>query len=287
MVYNEKFRINCVNRMPMYDANAEKTHYIIVCEKNKKYGIIDQDARIFIPFVFDNISIIGFGMLLVSKGGKVGLLHIEQDDYGQFGLRKFIVCLYDIIDTPNGDNVFFLRKYQGNSIVVRAYLRCPSVITAEYSNEIFVPNWISGNDYLEMSSNGESTLFDTTTGKVVTEYGNFITVGGYPVGLGIVLHQISSKNERLLYIPKGRIVTSYIYSGEMTVALTALEDGNPRCYGFIVINNDKIVVLNEFCKPLDFLDSTEISVKHLISNEMLGNGTKTMSIDGFNLHFEV
>ena len=286
MFYNEKFRINQTTQMPMYDEKVENTNYIMVCEINKKYGIIDQDEKIFIPFVFDNISIIGIGMLLVSKGGKVGLLHIEPDEYGRFGLRKFIVCLYDIIDTPNGDDVFFLRQYQGNSMVVRAYLCGPSVITNEYSNGIFVPNWVSGNDYLEMSSNGESTLFDTATGKVVAKYGNFITVGGYPVGVGIVLHQIYSGTERLLYVLKGRIFASYIYDGNMTVALSALEDGNPMCYGFIVINNDKVVVLNSFCKPLEFPDSTEISVKHLVSNEMLGNGTKTMYIDGFNLYFE-
>jgi hypothetical protein len=68
----------------------------------------------------------------------------------------------------------------------------------------------------------------------------------------------------------------------MTVALAALEDGNPLCYGFFVINNDRIVILDEFCNPVDFADTTEISVKHLISNDIAGEGTKNILINGFN-----
>jgi len=87
-------------------------------------------------------------------------------------------------------------------------------------------------------------------------------------------------------VRNGQPFNSYTYNGDMTVALTAFVDGNPDCYGFIVINNDRIVILDEFCNPMDFPDTTEVSVKNLITNDIAGKGTKNISINGFNVFLE-
>ena len=46
--------------------------------KEKKYGLIDIDNNVILPFVFDSITEIKDGLVVVSKEQKMGILRYKS-----------------------------------------------------------------------------------------------------------------------------------------------------------------------------------------------------------------
>ena len=132
ITFIESFRINSVRQ---YDWNTDKgttEHYLVVGSSNNKYGIVDNEGEIIVPFEYDNITRIGYELLQISKGGKVGLIQIENDqdetdilfgmpEAGRFFVSNIIPCEYDYIDSFLKEEVVFLQNYHHSGQKIRAY----------------------------------------------------------------------------------------------------------------------------------------------------------------------
>ena len=147
--YTIKQRINNNSIPPtIYDDNPnEKKTCLCIAQRKGKYGILAEDDDIFLPFEYDNITMIGFSLYLLIKGGKMGLLHAARPSLCEdqpFDLKSLIPCEYDLITTPkNGESFVFLRKDQEKDSLMQAYFIDTCTISEPFWREEY-----NDRDYL-------------------------------------------------------------------------------------------------------------------------------------------
>ena len=179
----EKFKINSVRQYD-WDTNKGKTeHYLIVGSIDDKYGVIDNEGNVIVPFEYDNITRIGYELLQTSNGGKVGLVHIENDqdefdilvgmpEAGRFFVSNIIPCEYDYVDSFLKEGVVFLENYHHSGREIRAYF----TFTRKLTEDVFCGYHIidKEEDLVNLYGHGMVYLYDIYTGECLrSRYGEY------------------------------------------------------------------------------------------------------------------
>ncbi len=90
--------------------HAEESIFIAKNE-NDSYGMVAMDNSVFLPFVYDSISPLGFNLWQLQKNGKAGVLSLKYDENKEklcIGWR--LPCEYDYVSAENG-NIVSASKY--------------------------------------------------------------------------------------------------------------------------------------------------------------------------------
>lgn len=180
--------------------DEESTAYI--CRKDDKYGVFNQhEEEMIIPFEYDNITYMYEGVYLLSKSGKMGLLHLEYcyDDARNcyYNNRIAIPCEYDYIKKLNSYGpAYILQKNTLDGISVQAYLPWVTRTTEEYTSCRYFED-----DYLELIREDKRVLIDVTTGDVVSNDKACHTFAVYNTVDGAVIHELKEPDSnRILFI---------------------------------------------------------------------------------------
>ena len=89
--------------MPIYIARSD----------DMRVGIIDTDDKVVLPFEYDGIGILGFGILQLVQKGRFGVACISKNEDNELDVRNIIKCQYDYISACN-DNIVKLSRYSSD-----------------------------------------------------------------------------------------------------------------------------------------------------------------------------
>lgn len=202
--YKIKQVINTLHTIPSYDEERVNGHSIAIAYAAGRYGVVAEDGERLAPFVYDNITVIGFGLLLLIRGGKMGLLHLTRDDEGRFAVKNTIECGYDYIETRYSEGIFLLRRDTEAEGRMCAYLDKPGLLTPEYQHASIIDR-----DFVDLCDGDRRALLDARTGRVISDDGSFFCCGSYEAEGGRVLQDESFDMGRLIFVrDDGEIIRS-------------------------------------------------------------------------------
>ncbi len=223
----------------------ESTMYI--CQNGGKYGVFNQhEEEMIIPFEYDNITYMYEGVYLLSKAGKMGLIHLEYcyDDARNcyYNNRIAIPCEYDYIKKLNlYDPAYILQKNTLDGISVQVYLPWVTRTTEEYTSYRYFEE-----DYLELIREDKRVLIDVTTGDVISNEKACRTFAVYNTADGVVIHELKeSDSNRVLFIknsfddpdiPDQKYVIEF--KGEFQVTYKEDSCGYPIAHQFKLVHPD-------------------------------------------------
>lgn len=259
MGYIIKQWVNDPNALPPHvykKEHADDYSSICIIYKDGFYGIIDDNNNELVPCVYDNITIIGFGLFQLVKNGKLGLARLYRGyrkPRDPFILKRLIPCEYDAISCPWYEEIIILQKDEPLGLRVRAYLTYPEEMTDWYSNYA-----ILDRDIVELRNSDGSYLYDARNGKMFLHHKNkslfsfdvpsksenaldFMKVGGR--GIIILAH---GKNKSAIYY-NGKRTKQYFYEGELhpIYKRVGCYDGHrPAIDGFIFECGNNKILLN-------------------------------------------
>ena len=87
--------------------HAEESIFIAKNE-NDSYGMVAMDNSVFLPFVYDSISPLGFNLWQLQKNGKAGVLSLKYDE------NKGLVLKSELSDISSSS----LKTLEKNGFVV-------------------------------------------------------------------------------------------------------------------------------------------------------------------------
>lgn len=243
-------------------------------ERNGKWGIIDMEANMLIPIIYDQIDNFSEGYAKVTLNGKNGyvstdakiILPIEYDQAGNFKNGKvevskngkwgminhkgeeIIPLKYDQIRFTNNENIIIVAE-KSNQKLQYGFLDLRTngeqkINTNRYSSVSSV--FISG--LLEVAANGKKGFINQDGEEVIsTEYDDVGTTEEEPIAV--------RKGEKWGFVNKaGKIIIPFIYDsaqGFGTTGQALVEKDGQRYY--INKNGRKEAQKNE----LDFFDESE------------------------------
>lgn len=91
-----------VDEIPIYIARND----------TMRVGLIDTEDNIVLPFEYDGIGILGFGILQLVQNGKFGVACVSKNDNNSLCVSSIIKCQYDYV-SASSDNLVKLSKYTG------------------------------------------------------------------------------------------------------------------------------------------------------------------------------
>lgn len=179
----ETLRINSLSSMPPYDRSRRDDYcYISVGHVDNRYGVLDGEGNELIPFEYDNITGLSFGLLQLSSKGKLGLLHLAQNDKGNpIYVKKQINCEYDVVERACEGAILLIKYGMPNELFygrsVTVYLPGPSLLSEEYSRiEILSKEY--GRGMLSLRRNQRESIVSMETGKEIIGESEVFTIGG-------------------------------------------------------------------------------------------------------------
>lgn len=121
------------------DPGYQETLYI--ARTDGHFGIIRENGELFLPFEYDNISIIDGMKFLLVKDGKFGLLHcntIEDKRPHSVTILSQIPCAYDLITVPKlCFDFILLREDQETTSRVQIYYTESRTLSLPYRDIIW------------------------------------------------------------------------------------------------------------------------------------------------------
>ncbi len=229
--------------LPEYLFNGTEIYYIAL--KNNRYGLLNFEGSIIIPFEYDNITYTNFNIFRLVKHGKMGLVHFEHDyDKATDTYRDIkieIPCEYDYISTINACSAFELKKYLLDSSSVKVYLPLVTRLTEEYEHCHYFNEGI-----LELHRTDKRILLDDQTGNVINEDIEYFTCGIYNTAVGFVIQDFKFPHTyRLIFIrncfeepdipDQKRIID---FDGDFSVIFEDDECSYPLIKQFKIVDND-------------------------------------------------
>ena len=112
-----------INTIDTWDGETENdsvlTHtdntIFIARDENNRYGIVDGDESVFLPFGYDSITPLGFNLWQLSKNGKAGALSLKySDDEVRLCIEWRLPCEYDYLEAESG-NLVYASKYSADA----------------------------------------------------------------------------------------------------------------------------------------------------------------------------
>lgn len=287
--FTETLRINTLNSIPPYDAYMYRSPYLSVGHQNGRYGILRDDGTKFLSFAYDNITLCGFGLLLLTQNGKTGLLHIEQNrtDFS-FRIVKQIPCAYDVIEIKS-ENIIFLKKYGLPTAfylgqAVQVYLKTPCVLTEDFADAAILSKE-QGCSFVCLTKDNTELIVNAETGKTVVETSYTLTLGAYNTARGVVVQQYATGQSQLLYIADEQVKT-FSFDG-MSVSSIAGLCGNGEAYavGFAVESDSGILLLDSTLSPISAESFSEITVQPTIAAVSCTGQSKTFQMQKQKLEY--
>lgn len=164
-----KQKINNTSVPPTIFNEGKYYSAIHIARKYEKYGVVRPDGEEILPFEYDNISMAGFGIYQLSKGGKLGIADIckpNYDDYEPYVLRHLTPCVYDVIEYPqHGESFVLLRKDKEDGSEMQIYF--PK--SAKLSEEVFWRVEHTDRDFLVAIDNSQLLkAFDREGNNILT-----------------------------------------------------------------------------------------------------------------------
>lgn len=253
-----KHRIYSLGAFPPDEDCIDTIHYLLVANKRKKFGMLDADHRTLLPFRFDNISIIGFGLFLLIKRGKMGLLYIKKTEDGVFYVKKQIPCEYDYIETHDLENTVVLTRTTNQRTRMRVYLTAPDILTDEYQ----YVNYIDSN-YMQLCDGTKRDIIDARTGEARSDDGEFFCLGSFPVENGTLFEEATVRDEgRLVFLGNdgnARYSATFIDECNTNVIQSNINaNGKMQAMAFIADTEDGFVILSDnaselSCERFDYI----------------------------------
>lgn len=287
--------INTPNRISPNTFDEEhKSEYssVIIYEENGKYGIANDKGEILLPFEYDNITVFGFGLLLLVKKGKMGILHIKRGFYEpqeEFKIAKIIPCEYDRITSPYHEEIVIMEKDTMYGMEVNLYFTYTEEITESYCE----CNMLS-RDIIEVRSAEERHIYDARTGEIffTTDKERFAHLvfevsGGtaekynehnYNETDLIIYDSYDMKNDLSCFIYyNGEKTTEFVFEGEpyMIFDFRCYEGDSPVVKQLVVKKEDKFIVLDDKCNPIAILTDSKI----IMENQLKCKGYDGMTSD--------
>ncbi len=273
-----KQRINTPHRIPpcVFDEkHIDDYSSIYIVSNNRLYGVTDDDDEFIVPMEYDNITVIGFGLLQLVQNGKLGLAHLVRasgKDNQPFSLETLLPCEFDSIVCPWYEEIVILRKDEAIGMKVKAYFTEISQTTEWYEDYE-----ILDRDILELRDPTGSYLYDARNGKVFLHHENkslfsfdapfkketdlnFSEIGSR----GIVITTFGEKDSLIYY--NGKRTRQYYYEGEVHPIYTGTdchEGHRPVVNGFIIEADGGMVLLSADCQRLrtDKLASIQVHTR--------------------------
>lgn len=268
MKYTIKQRINNPHRLPPYVFEKEhRNEYssIYIVNDGIGYGIIDDDNNEIIVCEYDNITVIGFGLLQLVKNGKVGLAHFGRglSDKSQPILLKMVIpCEYDAIESPWHEGIVILRKDEYDGMKVRTYFTYVNELTDEYDYY-----QILDRDIIELKNTSGYELFDARTGKCFLNHKNQSLVS-----FNAHISDKSKDNIVILSFGKlifydGNIAKEHYYDGDVHPIFKTtdvLASDRPLIKGFVIENPDGIQIISADGRYIEISEALSVAIDHRI-----------------------
>lgn len=258
--------MNLIERLDVYTEDAEDEHLSIV-EEDGKYGVLDTNENLMIPFEYDNIFASMPGVMTGIQNGKSGVFAFIPDG---------VICT---------DCVYDMVKYHENYIVlenrkgVRVFLLGAGKLTdsMDYVADL-------NESYIEMYKDDTRTLIDTRDGEIICDDPRFEASDIFTTENGIVIYEIGEDECRLVFVDE--------YSDEIEeVYIDALLDViytpgiNPVVETFIVGYEDKMAIIADDGRMLPEGQGEEIEIEISLSSGDSEN-MKIAGVKNYTLMFE-
>lgn len=272
-------RINTPHRVLPHtfdEENKDTYSSIYIVKDGDMYGVIDDNDNVFIPCEYDNITVIGFGLLQLVKNGKLGLAHYSRERKihdAPFYLEELLPCEYDFIDAPWYEEIVVLRKDDFNRMKVRAYFTNIKKLTDWYDDYS-----ILDRDIVEMQNAKDYFLYDARNGKMFFHHNNksFCTFNAFNEAKsnlfeskeqGIVIYA-AGICESLIYYYKDD-VRIYNTEGEIKPIAKAMyfENGNRLpAIGFVIKEKDGVTLLGPDCREIFKGSGIDVQTTVIVKN---------------------
>lgn len=285
--------INNPHRIPPHTfEEVHKNEYssIIIYEENGKYGVTNDKGGTVLPFEYDNITVLGFDLLLLVQKGKMGILHVKRDldkPQEEFKIAKIIPCEYDRISSPYHEEIVIMEKDTMYGMEVNLYFTYTEEMTDSYCGYTLL-----NRDIIEVTSLKSRHLYDARTGKIFFTsdkqrfaYSIFEVSGGtakeydkhnYDKTDLIIYDAYDMKNDLSCFIYyNGEETSEFVFEGEpyMIFDFRCYEGNSPLVKQLIVKKDYELIVLDDKCNPIATLADRKITLK---------NRLECSSFDGIN-----
>lgn len=285
--------INDPHRIPPYTFEEEyKNEYssIIIYEEDGKYGVTNNNGEMVLPFEYDNITVLGFGLLLLVQQGKMGILHVKRDldePQKEFEIAKIIPCEYDRISSPYHEEIVIMEKDTMYGMEIKLYFTYTEEITDSYCGYTLL-----NRDVIEVKSATSRHIYDARNGKIFftsdkQRFANLVfeVNGGtakeynkhnYEKTDLIIYDTYDIKNDLSCFIYyNGEETSEFVFEGEPYIVFDfrCYEGDSPLIKQLIVKKDDELIVLDDKCHPIATLSDREIIIK----NRLECNGYDRMS----------
>lgn len=268
MKHTIKQRINNPHRLPPYvleKEHLEEYSSIYIVNNGIGYGIIDDDNNELIACEYDNITVVGFGLLQLVKNGKVGLAHFGRglsDKSQPILLKRMIPCEYDAIESPWHEGIVVLRKDEYDGMKVRTYFTYVNKLTDEYDYY-----QILDRDIIELKNTSGYELFDARSGKCFLHHKNqsFVSFNAH-------ISDKSKENIVILSFGKfifydGNIANEHYYNGYAHPIFKTTDvqaSDRPLIKGFIIENTDGIQIMSAEGQYVEVSNTVSVAIDHRI-----------------------
>lgn len=273
-------KINTISQMPFYDEEKEELvrNPLYVARENGRCGIVDRDGDILLPFEYEHITIIGFGVLLLVQNGRMGLVHLDTSGSEEtIYIARHIPCNYDYIDTEYAEGVFLLHTYSLRDHSVCAYLTKPRVLTRTYTSAAILDRRL-----MELRQDNKCILINVRTGKKIFDNGPYTSMGSYRTPAGVVLHQFSEDDTRLLFLGKNKrkmyVIPDHCAQVIMLYALD--EDSDAKTVVFVAETQDGLVLIDGECNQVTSWEYQQILIQTVIKGIDAAENTVLLSVGG-------
>lgn len=243
-------RINTLSQLPPYQEEdllavdcGTWSECRVVCEW-EQYGVIGGDGSTLLPLEYDNISIVGFGVLLLVKQGKMGMAFLNREAKEEpFFIKRLIPCEYDYVQTgnpPAGGHLLHTISESGDAI--RVYMSVADVLTDEYDYTDRVASPIG--TFFALKREKHVDILDEATGKLVFSDEECIYLGGYATAQGVLFQATGDNNEtKLIHIGadgEPSINTYCLHGGSNVIAIPNpnIDEGRMVTFASFIVETD-------------------------------------------------
>lgn len=279
MEHRIKRTINSIYEMEGFDEGAGSgSSCLYIMKEHGRYGIMTDTAELFLSFEYDNITALDFGLWLLAKKGRMGLLHLgKRKETGELYTVRLIPCKYDHISAPYREGPVLLHRYSEGKPAVWAYLPKPGIVTEKYYS--VGTTQVGDRIFVYMNRAGKDVLIDADTGKTLAESEDYFTIGVWKGKDGFVVQQFDDEESRLLYITDDES-KEINFSGYDICDITSMDtDGwGESTVGFAIDIGEGIALFDGECERLTKNVYDNISVRSVVIGVSEGGSTDVIPL---------
>lgn len=273
--------INTPNRIPPSTFDEKKRNEysnVIIYEENGKYGVMNGKGKTILPFEYDNITVFGFGLLLLIQKGKLGVLHIKRNfcqPQEEFEIAKIIPCEYDRISSPYHEEIVIMEKDTMYGMEVNLYFTYTEEITPSYCKYRLL-----NRDIIEVRTADKRHIYDARSGEIFFTSDKerfahlvFEVSGGTAKEYNdhnydetdLIIYDVNNDLSCFIYY-NGEKTTEIMFEGEpyMIFDFRCYEGHSPLVKQLIVKQENKLVVLDNKCNVVATFSDHKIIIKNLL-----------------------